>query len=251
MRLLHCDEPAAARALLHRARPHRLPLRARQRGGAARAAGRTCCTSRSGRGGWGSTPPRRPGHASAWRTRRGRSRGCTIQRWAAERPETLDMEQKKPAGLVLGLVIGLIAGVVVSGLWTNRKVREGWDLVPVIVATQDLEEGTVITFEYLNQRSIPEQFVTSNAVRPDAATYIINQKLRVAVVAGEPMHWSYFETSPSKPAPGDSRPPRTRHAERAPTARGAAPDLEKKHGCTDEGAGHERGRAGRRQGLCG
>ncbi|MCY1072912.1 SAF domain-containing protein [Archangium lansingense] len=112
------------------------------------------------------------------------------------------MEQKPPVGLMLGLLIGLIAGVVVSGLWTNRKVRAGWNLVPVVVASQDIEEGTVITFEYLNQRSIPEQFVTSNVVLPETATYIINQKLRVSVVAGDPLHWSYFETSPSKPAPG-------------------------------------------------
>lgn len=111
------------------------------------------------------------------------------------------MEQKKPVGLVLGLVIGVLIGLAVGGVWTNHKAREGWNLVPVIVAAQDLPEGTVITFDHLSQRSIPEQFVTSSVVKPIAAEYIVNQKLLVPVQQGDAMIWTHFGTSAKTPAP--------------------------------------------------
>jgi pilus assembly protein CpaB len=122
------------------------------------------------------------------------------------------MEKKKPAGIVLGLVIGLVVGLVggvmVSGLvaynWAHKsaaKAREGWNLLPVIVAAQDMEEGTVLTFDHVYQRSIPEQFVTASNVRPNAADHIINKKLLVPVKAGDPLLWTHFEASPAKSAP--------------------------------------------------
>ncbi|MFY0526993.1 SAF domain-containing protein [Archangium gephyra] len=124
------------------------------------------------------------------------------------------MEKKKPAGIVLGLIIGLVVGLVggvmVSGIvaynWAHNKAakaREGWNLHPVIVASQDMEEGTVLTFDHVYQRSIPEQFVTRSIVRPSDADHIINKKLLVPVKAGDPMLWTHFEASPAKPAPED------------------------------------------------
>ncbi|HZI07262.1 MAG TPA: SAF domain-containing protein [Archangium sp.] len=121
------------------------------------------------------------------------------------------MEKKKPAGIVLGLIIGLVVGLVggvmLSGIvafnWAKSsaaKARQGWNLRPVIVVNQDLEEGTVLTFDHVNQRSIPEQFVTRSFVMPNAAEHIINKKLLVPVKAGDPMLWSHFEASPKTPA---------------------------------------------------
>ncbi|WP_371877665.1 SAF domain-containing protein [Pyxidicoccus parkwayensis] len=90
--------------------------------------------------------------------------------------------------------------VVIGGggyVWIKKKeadVRRGWNLVPVVVAAQDLAEDTVITFESISQRSVPEQFVTSSVVRPDSANYIVNQRILVAAQAGDLMLWSQFET---------------------------------------------------------
>ncbi|MFT3713842.1 MAG: Flp pilus assembly protein CpaB [Archangium sp.] len=99
--------------------------------------------------------------------------------------------------LVVGLVLGLIAFVTGwSGLQKARSdVRKGWNLTPVIVATVDLSEGTVVTMEMVSQRSIPEQFVTSSVIKPDSASYVIGQKVMVALQAGDPLMWSQFETS--------------------------------------------------------
>ncbi len=75
------------------------------------------------------------------------------------------------------------------------KAGKGWNVVPVLVAAQDVAENTVITLDMLAQRAVPEQFVTSSVVKPDSAAYIVNQKLLVPVKAGDPLLWSQFEVS--------------------------------------------------------
>ncbi len=101
-------------------------------------------------------------------------------------------------GLLLGAVVGFIGGGLISGLvtWTllAKKARSGWNLVPVVVASQDIPEGTVVTFDLINQRSIPEQFVTSSVVKPDGVNHIVNHRLLVPVQAGDLLLWSQFES---------------------------------------------------------
>lgn len=104
-------------------------------------------------------------------------------------------------GLLGGATIGFFVTVLVVGVggyaWVRTKekdVRRGWNLVPVVVAAQDIPEDTVISFEAISQRSVPEQFVTSSVVRPDSASYIVNQRILVPVQAGDMMLWSQFET---------------------------------------------------------
>ncbi len=92
------------------------------------------------------------------------------------------------AAVAIGVVVLLLSGA-------ENRVKKGWNLVPVVVATADLPEGTVISMEVLSQRSVPEQFVTSSVVRPDSTQFILNQKLLVPVQAGDPMLWTQFESS--------------------------------------------------------
>jgi pilus assembly protein CpaB len=99
--------------------------------------------------------------------------------------------------LFIALVLALVAGAVAyMGVEREkRRVRAGFNPIPVIVASQDITEGTTITLDLLSQRAVPEQFVTSSVVKPDSASYIIGQKLLVPVQAGDLMLWSQFETS--------------------------------------------------------
>lgn len=99
--------------------------------------------------------------------------------------------------LLIAVILGMLAGAVAwQGIKRKEKeVKAGWNLVPVIVANQDLAEGTVITYEMVSQRPIPEQFVTSSIVKPDSASYIIGQKVLVPLQTGDPLLWSQFETS--------------------------------------------------------
>jgi len=114
-------------------------------------------------------------------------------------------------GILLGGMLGFIGGGLISGLVTwnlatknARDLRKGWNLVPVVVASQDIPEGTVVTFDLLQQRSIPEQFVTSSVVKPEGAEHIVNQRLLVPVRAGDLLLWSQFEAKGSGKQQGSS-----------------------------------------------
>ena len=77
----------------------------------------------------------------------------------------------------------------------RKKVQEGWTLVPVVVANQDIPEGTVLDFDMISQRPIPEQFVTGSVVKPESANYIVGQKVLVPLQRGDPVLWSHFEST--------------------------------------------------------
>ncbi len=99
--------------------------------------------------------------------------------------------------LFVALVLGLLAGVIAYSAIKKKEadVRRGWNLVPVVVAAMDIPEGTVVSFEMISQRSVPEQFVTSSVVKPDSASYVVNQKVLVPLQSGDPLLWSQFETT--------------------------------------------------------
>ncbi len=99
--------------------------------------------------------------------------------------------------LVIAVVLAVLAAIAAfSGIEAQRaRVRAGWNLVPVLVAAQDIADGTLITQDMINQRSVPEQFVTSSVVKPDSWNYIVNQKILVPVQAGDPLLWTQFETT--------------------------------------------------------
>lgn len=104
-------------------------------------------------------------------------------------------------GLVIALalfsVLGFFGGVLAYSAVKKKEVdvRRGWNLVPIVVAAQDIPENTVVTMEMISQRSVPEQFVTSSVVKPDSASYIVNQRTLVPLQAGDMMLWSAFETT--------------------------------------------------------
>ena len=99
--------------------------------------------------------------------------------------------------LIVAGVLALFAAVVSFSAIKRKEaeVRKGWNLIPVVVAAVDISEGTVVTMEMISQRSIPEQFVTASVVKPDSASYIVNQKVLVPLQAGDPLLWSQFETT--------------------------------------------------------
>src|SRR5437764_3563118 len=80
--------------------------------------------------------------------------------------------------LIVALVLGLFAGIVAYSAIKKKEadVRRGWNLVPVVVAAVDIAEGTVVTFDMISQRSVPEQFVTSSVVKPDSASYVVKDR---------------------------------------------------------------------------
>jgi Flp pilus assembly protein CpaB len=67
--------------------------------------------------------------------------------------------------------------------------------IPIVAAVHDLAIGTRVTFDDIVQREIPAELFTTSIVKPDSASYIVNQTLQLPVLTGDPMLWSFFEAS--------------------------------------------------------
>ncbi|MBS2031222.1 MAG: hypothetical protein JST54_25205 [Deltaproteobacteria bacterium] len=83
----------------------------------------------------------------------------------------------------------------------RRAVRAGWNLVPVLVIADDVQAGTVITYDVISQRAVPEQFVTTSIARPDRANELVGKRIKVPLKAGDLLLWSEFDDFKS-PTPG-------------------------------------------------
>lgn len=103
------------------------------------------------------------------------------------------------AGMVIGILLGLGASTVYARR-AAREARAGWNLVPIIVAADDLKPGAVVTYDELAQRAIPEQFVTASTVRPDQANQLVGQELTIPLHAGDPIFWAVIARAPAPDA---------------------------------------------------
>ena len=83
--------------------------------------------------------------------------------------------------------------LLVMGLLAARAFAAD-PLVPVVVAAVDIKAGAVVTLEMISQRSAAPALATSSVIKPDSVSYIVNQKVRFPVLAGDLMLWSFFET---------------------------------------------------------
>ncbi len=101
------------------------------------------------------------------------------------------------AQLWVALGLGLLAGLVAYSAIRKKEedVRRGWNLVNVVVASQDIPEGASVAMDMISSRPVPEQFVTASVVKPESVSYVLNQKLLVPLQAGDPLLWTQFETT--------------------------------------------------------
>jgi len=98
--------------------------------------------------------------------------------------------------LLVALGLGVLAGVLAFAAIKRREAdaRRGWNLVDVVVADQDIREGSTITSDMISSRAVPEQFVTSSVVKPDAVSYVLNQRVLVPLQAKDMLLWTQFDT---------------------------------------------------------
>lgn len=97
--------------------------------------------------------------------------------------------------LIIALVLALLGFAVASAAIAKKQAdaTKGWTLAPVLVATKEISEGTVITNDMIASRNVPNTFITSSVVRPDQAErYIVGQKILVPVQAGDPLLYTQF-----------------------------------------------------------
>lgn len=92
----------------------------------------------------------------------------------------------------------VIFGLVGTGLWaaslfaTERQSKASWTLTQVVVAAEDMNVGDVVNIENVAVRAVPEPYQGANVIKSDAMNFIIDQKLAVAVQAGDPLFYSQF-----------------------------------------------------------
>ena len=99
--------------------------------------------------------------------------------------------------LVLAVVLAAIAGFLayVSLVSSEKAVRAGWELVPAVVANEDLEAGTEVDVDNIAVRKVPEDFVTKSVIRPENVQHILGQRLAVDIKRGDLLLWSHFQES--------------------------------------------------------
>ncbi len=99
--------------------------------------------------------------------------------------------------LVIAVVLGVGAALLgyIDLREAQRSARRGWNLVPIIVASQDIDEGSTLTTDMVAQRPLPSQFVTPSVIKPENYNYVIGQKVLVNLKRGDPLLWTQFESS--------------------------------------------------------
>jgi pilus assembly protein CpaB len=103
--------------------------------------------------------------------------------------------------LFIALALGLVAFLV--HYWAIKKkeesVREGWDTVKILCATQDIPEGTELDQEMVAFCDMPEKFVTESFIRIEEDNTSkqelpIGQRILVPLKKHDPVLISHFES---------------------------------------------------------
>ncbi len=97
----------------------------------------------------------------------------------------------KATPVVIVVVVGLLAAYLGYSSGHRRAVR-GWDLVPVVVAAQDIAVGQTLETDMIAQRPMPSQFVTPSIILPENYSHVVGQKVLVSLKKGDPILWSQF-----------------------------------------------------------
>lgn len=108
--------------------------------------------------------------------------------------QALRRAQRRPqVGATLAMLVLALFGVLV---WNARRspAVEATELISVVVAAVDLEEGTVLRSSMIEVRLVPKSLVTSSIIRPDATNYVVGQTVNVPMQKGDFLLWSAFET---------------------------------------------------------
>ena len=92
--------------------------------------------------------------------------------------------------LCLGLAAALLAYKTIQQ--TEDRFTKDWALVPIVVASRDIDEGSQLKFEMVARMQSPTQFVTGSVVKPDQIERVVGQTIMAPLRRGDPLLWSHF-----------------------------------------------------------
>lgn len=98
--------------------------------------------------------------------------------------------------VVIGLLLGALPSLFIRSLIrvVDNHPRDLGHLTVVVVTSKALPAGHVVTMDDITQATIPDALATASLVKPDSASYVVNQKLLVPLAARDPLPWAAFET---------------------------------------------------------
>jgi len=99
--------------------------------------------------------------------------------------------------LVAAALLALAAGLWMHGSLRAReqRARKEWELVEILVAAEDVEEGEPIRARQVVAAEMPARFVSDSMVRPAHADTIVGQRVLVPLRQGDPILWSHFRSA--------------------------------------------------------
>jgi pilus assembly protein CpaB len=99
--------------------------------------------------------------------------------------------------LIVAISLAVLAGLLgyADRRGAEKEARKGWDIVPVVVAGVDIDEGSTLTMDMIAQSGMPSKFVTPSVIKPDNYSYVVGQKVMVNLKKGDPLVWTQFESS--------------------------------------------------------
>ncbi|HEX8706607.1 MAG TPA: SAF domain-containing protein [Myxococcaceae bacterium] len=89
--------------------------------------------------------------------------------------------------------------LAVLSLWAGACAEasaappEAESLEEILVAARDLPMGTLLKSTDVVTRSVPSSGVTPSIIKPDAASYLMDQRVLLPMLAGDPVQWAFFE----------------------------------------------------------
>ncbi len=98
---------------------------------------------------------------------------------------------KGKAPIIFAIVLAIVSAVLA---WRaikvkEREVTEGWELRRVLVASETIAPGTLLTESNVARGEMPANFVYDSVILPDELQSALNAEVIVPIHQGEPIHW--------------------------------------------------------------
>lgn len=102
------------------------------------------------------------------------------------------LEQKKGFTLLIAIALGIFAIIAVRMFLEKerRSIHEGYEMVEVIAASQDIDVGTVVDISLFAKRQVPQTYISGNTVYPEDFSKIDGQILNTSLQKGDIIRWS-------------------------------------------------------------
>jgi hypothetical protein len=104
-------------------------------------------------------------------------------------------QRRRPSGLALGFFLGAAVALLAGALptrWMVKRLLPPPEMAAIVVVSHDLPEGSLVTWDNIMQRSVPEGTFGPDVVDPDLAAAVYLRTVRVDQKAGEALRWSAF-----------------------------------------------------------